>query len=179
MNRSFLELIKSRLHSWSCVTVQGLAKRPYNDTYTCFQSKVHSQPASTATWWRKIYLHDYRDVYTYTSARIHVLDKRNTSCHLSDYSEITVARRGIVVVYISEERWKESHVVREKRLQGDAGSSNIEKLAPTFPSLPLLSRSWGWKFFAVERMDRFARLGRGKKNQIRNSLKWKENNGRE
>lgn len=132
MNRSFLELIKSRLHSWSCVTVQGLAKRPYNDTYTCFQSKVHSQPASTATWWRKIYLHDYRDVYTYTSARIHVLDKRNTSCHLSDYSEITVARRGIVVVYISEERWKESHVVREKRLQGDAGSSNVEKLAPNF-----------------------------------------------
>lgn len=149
MNWLFLELIKSPLHSWSCVTVQGLAKRPYNDTVHVFP-KQSSQPASTATWWRKIYLHDYRDVYTYTSARIHVLDKRNTSCHLSDYSEITVARRGIVVVYISEERWKESAVVREKRLQGNAVSSNVEKLAPTFPSLPFLWRTWDWKFFAVE-----------------------------
>lgn len=81
-----------------------------------------------------------------------MLDKRNTSCHLSDYSEITVARRGIVVVYIGRAMKGESPVVREKRLQGNPSSWNERKTCPQ-----LFHR---FRFFEEPEVESFSRLNR-------------------
>lgn len=61
-------------------------------------------------------------------------DKRNTSCHLPDYTQVTLAIRAAaaVCIYQSGRKWKESRTAKEKRARkalANSTSLNENELA--------------------------------------------------